>query len=214
MMLMVALALVATACGDGSDETTPTEPVPPAETEVSNGDVASPEFCSAYREFEEAGAVLIGGDVASLVEFYQGQAADLLEVAPDQVKSALEQIVAYDAAGATDAAGVRADLEEPVGEVSGFVLANCATAGSDPTFTFERGEGTGPASVLFVRGVCPDGSFPTDVTISVLFRDAIAATDLGDGLYSFGIELSDGADPNSPQVVEEIGVESGVDGSC
>lgn len=81
----------------------------------------------------------IGGDVPSLGRFYQGQAADLLEVAPDQVRAALEQIVAYDAAGATDAAAVQVELEEPVGEVSGFVLANCATsAGSDPTFTFER----------------------------------------------------------------------------
>lgn len=130
-MLMIALVLVLTACGGGSDETTPTEPSPPSATGVGNGEGTSPK-----------------------------------------------------------------------------------TAGSPPTFTFERAEGGGQASVLFVRGECPDGSFPTGVKYSGFLAGVVPATDLGGGLYSFGIKLKDGVDPNSSLVLEEIGVESGTEGSC
>ncbi|MCU0310283.1 MAG: hypothetical protein MUE36_04995 [Acidimicrobiales bacterium] len=211
---LVVLVMLA-SCGSDSGTATPT-PGDTTPTSQPPGS-ASPEFCDAYNSFAQAPTgLIIANDVGGVIGFFQDRAGAMLDVAPDEVTAALEEIIAYDATGVTDLAAAESALEQPLEVVRTFGTTNCPRQRVvEPTFTFDRGEGSGQSSVFFVTGECPDGSFPSDVSwTNPLARSETTALDLGGGSYSLAIPLQDGADPNSPAVLAETGIPDTVFGTC
>jgi len=189
-------------------------------TTVVDGDdefAASPEFCAAWKKAQSLPGGIFFGDegVEGLIISFRQQLTEALGLAPEELKPSIQELLDIEI-DPNDPLASSPMFRPIVAEIDLFVAENCAPI-PQPTFTFDRLEQSGGGWVVFVTGVCPDGSFPVDVTGPAdPFSPRFTAVDLGNGSYSFGTYdvPIDPAGYTEEQFLDEFGILGGTNGSC
>ena len=178
---------------------------------------ASPEFCAAWKKAQSLPGGIFFGDegVEGLIISFRQQLTEALGLAPEELKPSIQELLDIEI-DPNDPLASSPMFRPIVAEIDLFVAENCAPIPL-PTFTFDRTEQSGAGWVVFVTGVCPDGSFPVDVTGPAdPFSPRFIAVDLGNGSYSLGtydVDL-DPAGYTEEQFLDEFGILDGMNGSC
>jgi len=189
--------------------------VPDTDTTGTGGEVeyaASREFCAAWGNVGVSGFFTGTEGVEGIIAQFREQLTAALMQSPEELKPAIQELLDIEI-DPKDPQATRAVSQPIMAEIDSFVAENCAPIPM-PTFTFERSEQSGDNWVLFVTGVCPDGSFPVDVTgpSDRLFDPPFTAVDLGNGSYSLGSYNLPGY--TEEQLLDELQILFGLVGTC
>jgi len=177
---------------------------------------ASPEFCAAWKNIQPSGLFIGSEGIEGLIIQFREQLTEALGLAPEELKPSIQKVLDIEI-DPNDPLASSPMFRPIVAEIELFVAENCAPI-PQPTFMFDRLEQSGGGWVVFVTGVCPDGSFPVDVTgPSEPFSEVrFTAVDLGSGSYSLGTYdvPIDPAGYTEEQFLDEFGILDGMNGSC